>query len=167
MLRPQQVRQLVILGFALVVALTLLYMTPGLMVLMRGFFKTASTPPPAPVVADAPPPPPSPLKPGAVILDGALEGLKDLTSIHDAYSEPAYVKMVRNLTMVPEKEVSARAEAGVTYPTFIKYSPELRGRIFRLAGEAMQEVLPVRLADPVEGREDVYRVFMFDEGIES
>jgi hypothetical protein len=166
-LRPQQVRQLTILGFALVVAVVLLLMAPGIVGLMQSILGIAKAPPPAPVVTDAPPPPPSPLPPGAVILDGALAGLKDLTSIHDAYGEPAYLKVLRNVLLLSEEALRARAERGVTYGTFLKYAPELRGRIFHLAGEAMQDVLPVRLADPVEGREDVYRIFMFDEAIQA
>ena len=167
MLRPQQVRQLAVLGFALVVAVVLLLMAPGIVSLMQNIFGLAKAPPPAPVVTDAPPPPPSPLPPGAVILDGALAGLKDLTSIHDAYAEPAYLKMLRNVMLLGEEALRAKSEGSVSYGTLLKYAPQMRGRIFHLAGEAMQDVLPVRLADPVEGREDVYRIFMFDDAIQA
>lgn len=166
-LAPRQVRQLIILGFALAVLLSILFLAPRLLDLMRKFHQAAEAPPPAPAVDQAPPPPASPLVPGAVILDGALQEVKDATPLHDVYKEPAYLKMIRNVSMVKEEELRSRAEGNVAYATFLKYAPELRGRIFHLMGESMQEVMPVRLADPVDGREDVYRVYMWDEGIEA
>ncbi len=166
MLRPQQVRQIVILGVMLLMAVALITLYPTLIRARNSAFRTASNPPP-PSLEGPPAPPSSPLPPGAVILHGALKDVKDFTPLEAVESEPAYRKLVEHVASLSEEALPSSSEGEIAYATYLSYAPELRGRIFRVRGEAMKKIEAVRLADPIAGREDVYRVFIWDEGLES
>jgi hypothetical protein len=165
MLKPHQTRHLVILAFLFLSAVALMFVLPPLVVWRHRIFHTASNPPP-PVVDEAPAPPPSPLPPGASVLGGALKSVEDFTPLHQVDREPAYLSVIEAIALAKDEGLASSCEGELAYGTYAKYAPELRGRIFKIAGEAMQEIVPVRLYLPVAGREDAYRVFLWDAGLD-
>ncbi len=121
MLRPQQTKQIVVLGFLLLAAVAMLALFPVVNRGARMVNKIASTAP-APAIADAPPPPPSPYPEGTVVLNGALKDVRDLTPLGEVDKDPAYLKLVEYIaTQVKEDGLRESAEGQLAYGTFIKH----------------------------------------------
>ncbi len=159
-MQSKEIRQIVILAAFFLVAASLLFLYPLASQKWRETRDKISEAPP-PAVEEAPAPPPSPLPPGAVILHGALKDVKDLTPLEGVELEGPYQKMVDNVLSLTEEAISSSCEGELPYGTFLKYAPELRGRVFRLSG-IPGRVTPVRLLDPIQGHEDVYRIVLME-----
>src|ERR1041385_3295573 len=165
-LNPRQTRQVVTLGFLFVIGLSLLFTLPQLQHLMLLFNRGGTAPEPPPVEG-APAPPPSPHAGAVRTLDTVLKSVQDKMPLEMADRDPAYLKLVEYVSSVPPDRMRESAEGELAYATYLKYAPELRGRVFRVRGESLQEVHPVRLVQPAGGREDVYRHNMVDEGADA
>jgi hypothetical protein len=162
MLHPRQVRQLISLGFLLAVTIALFGLFPGIQRMRRDAYRIATKPTP-PSIAEAPAPPPSPYPEGTVLLHGALKDVRDLTPLEEVEKEPAYAKLLGHVAQIPQENLLSSCEGELAYGTYIKYAPELRGRIFRVRGILLREApQTVRLSSPVDGREDVYSFPLVD-----
>lgn len=155
LLHPTQIRRLVFYAFLLALATALLCLYSAPRSADRAAVET-----PAPDLSDAPPPPPSPFQPGARIFHGALEDVADFTTLKALDEEPDYRLLVDHALGLDEAGLRGQSEGELDYRTYLKHAPELRGRVFRVSGVAVADVAPERLAEPVRGREDVYRLYL-------
>ena len=138
-----------------------------LVVLSYQIFRTPRKPHPAQEAAqEVPAPPPSPFPAGTVILHGALKDVKDSTPLNDADRDPAYGKLLENVSLLGPEALASSAEPEVRYATYIKYAPELRGRIFRVRGEVIQDSVVVPLFQRVGKTDVVWRIFLTDLDVE-
>jgi hypothetical protein len=162
MLHPRQVRQIITLGFLFLITVALLGLFPSIQKMRKDAYRVAAKPTP-PSIVEAPAPPPSPHPAGTVLFHGALKDVRDLTPLEEVEREPAYAKLLAHAAQVPEENLRSSCEGELAYGTYIKYAPELRGRIFRVRGILLREgPQTVRLTNPVEGREDVYSFPLVD-----
>jgi hypothetical protein len=161
MLQAEQIKRIAFLGLMLLVSASLLVFYPMYRSAREHAYRAAGdfTPPPSQA---APPPPPSPFPPGAVILDGALKGVADLTSREAVEKEPAYRKVVDHVATLSDAALEGLSEGEIAYSTYLHHAPELRGRVFRVSGIALGRIDPLRLPSPVAGHEDVYRLYLVD-----
>jgi len=160
-LRPEQIKRLLFLAFLLVLSLVLLFLYPSLRSSRDAALRTGRDQP-SPSLENAPPPPPSPFPPGASVFHGALKEVKDFTPRQELERDPAYRVLLEHVLSLDPALLTGASEGRLAYATYLKHSAELRGRVFHLEGEAIDNVEVVRLPDPVDGREDVYRVYLFD-----
>ncbi len=161
MLTSHQIRRLVLLGGFCAVCVVLLFRYSGMQVMRQRGPGAAAGPKPAAAPEEVPPPPPSRIPEGAVVLDGALRGVTDLTELRGVETEPAYRRLLDHVSSIEPAAIERESEGPVAYSTILKHAGELRGRIFHFAG-LVTDWDPLRLVDPVRGREDVYRVFLMD-----
>ena len=164
MLEANQIRRLLFLAGLFVISVALLYRYLNLGPRPRAAPGPAaeSAREPATVPDDAPPPPPSPFQPGAAVLNGALRDVKDFTHPKDLDLEKPYRALVSHVLSLSDEALRAASEGEIAYATYRKYAPELRGRAFRVVGWAVDKVEPMRLTEPIAGKEDVYRLYLTD-----
>ncbi len=161
MLTSGQTRRLVFLAALCVVCTVLLLRYARMQEMRGGALQAANGPQPAAPEKEVPPPPPSRLPEGAVVLHGALRNVQDFTALRGMETEPAYLKLLDHVASMDPSLLQRESEGPVAYSTFLKHAGELRGRILRVGG-LVTDWDPLRLVDPVRGREDVYRVFLMD-----
>jgi hypothetical protein len=167
-LEANQIRRLLFLAGLFVISVALLYRYINLGPRPRPAPAPAaeSAREPSKVPDDAPPPPPSPFPPGSSVLDGALRETKDFTHPKELDTEKPYRALVSHVLSLSDEALRSSSEGEIAYDTYRKYAPELRGRAFRVTGWAVDKVEPMRLTDPIAGKEDIYRLYLtdFEEG---